>query len=277
MPAEHSISTQDIERSLTRLDACIKELQRFNCSNVGRADPTLIALSARITDTLRRCFGDSSASYDTFKGASILQSNTLTSDRVYHSQQAAHRISQSTLLLEEAKRVLKEDLADLEHEQSKALSPIVVETSPPSRRIFVVHGHEEGPRESVARFLAQLGFEPIILHEQANQGRTVMEKVEAHGDVSFAVVLLTPDDQGCANGGTPEPRARQNVLLELGYFLGRLGRNKVCALKRGIVEIPSDFAGVVWESMDGGGWKQALGRELEAAGHEIDWNKVMRV
>lgn len=97
----------------------------------------------------------------------------------------------------------------------------------------------------VARFLDQLGFQPIILHEQANQGRTVMEKVEAHGQVDFAVVLLTPDDEGCAKGGTPEPRARQNVLLELGYFLGRLGRDKVCALKRGTVEIPSDFAGVV--------------------------------
>jgi predicted nucleotide-binding protein len=103
-----------------------------------------------------------------------------------------------------------------------------------------------------------------------------MEKVEAHGQVDFAVVLLTPDDVGCAKGGTLEPRARQNVLLELGYFLGRLGRANVCALKRGTLEIPSDFAGVVWESMDGNGWKQALGRELQAAGHEIDWNKVMR-
>lgn len=137
-------------------------------------------------------------------------------------------------------------------------------------------GHDEGARETVARFLMQLGFEPIILHEQANQGRTVMEKVEAHGQVDFAVVLLTPDDEGCAKGGKPEPRARQNVLLELGYFLGRLGRAKVCALKRGTLEIPSDFAGVVWEPMEGNSWKQALGRELEAAGHEIDWNKVMR-
>jgi predicted nucleotide-binding protein len=148
---------------------------------------------------------------------------------------------------------------------------------PLSNKIFIVHGHDEGAREAVARFLLQLGFEPIILHEQASRGRTVIEKVEAHGDVSFVVVLLTPDDEGCAKGGTPEPRARQNVLLELGYFIGRLGRENVCALKRGAVEIPSDFAGVVWETMDAGpGWKQALGRELEAAGHTIDWNKVMR-
>lgn len=95
--------------------------------------------------------------------------------------------------------------------------------------------------------------------------------------MGFAVVLLTPDDEGRPKGGELEPRARQNVLLELGYFIGRLGRAKVCALKRGELEIPSDFTGVVWEAMDdGGGWKQALGRELQAAGHEIDWNTVMR-
>ena len=146
-----------------------------------------------------------------------------------------------------------------------------------SRKVFIVHGHDDGARETVARFLERIGLEAIILHEQANQGRTIIEKVVAHSDVGFAVVLLTPDDEGCVKGGTPEPRARQNVLLELGYFIGRLGRDKVCALKRGTVEIPSDFAGVVWEAMDdNGGWKQALARELEAAGHSIDWNKLMR-
>ncbi|MGS6081002.1 TIR domain-containing protein [Escherichia coli] len=146
-----------------------------------------------------------------------------------------------------------------------------------SNKVFIVHGHDDGARETVARFLERIGLEAIILHEQANQGRTVIEKVIANSDVGFAVVLLTPDDEGCAKGGIPEPRARQNVMLELGYFIGRLGREKVCALKRGSLEIPSDFAGVVWENMDSsGGWKQALARELEAAGHNIDWNKVMR-
>lgn len=129
-----------------------------------------------------------------------------------------------------------------------AIAPKLV--MPLTNKIFIVHGHDEGARESVARFLQQLGFEPIILHEQANRGRTVIEKVEANSDVSFAAVLLTPDDEGCVRGGTPEPRARQNVLLELGYFIGKLGRDKVCALKRGADEIPSDFAGVVWETMD---------------------------
>jgi predicted nucleotide-binding protein len=144
-------------------------------------------------------------------------------------------------------------------------------------KVFVVHGHDEGAREAVARFLERLGIQPIILHEQANQGRTVIEKVEVHSEVGFAVVLLTPDDVGGAKDGTLSPRARQNVVLELGYFVGRLGRKHVCALKRGEVEIPSDFAGVVYEIFDdSGGWRQRLAAELEAADFRIDWNKVMR-
>lgn len=147
---------------------------------------------------------------------------------------------------------------------------------PRSNRIFIVHGREDGPREAVARFLEGLGFEPIILHEQANQGRTVIEKVEAHSDVGFAVVILTPDDEGGLKGAKLQPRARQNVLLELGYFIGRLTRSRVCTLKAGEMEIPSDWRGVVDEPFDtGGGWRQTLARELEAAGYQIDWNKVM--
>lgn len=146
-----------------------------------------------------------------------------------------------------------------------------------SNKIFIVHGHDDYARETVARFLEKLGFNAIILHEQASQGRTIIEKVEAESDDGFAVVLLTPDDQGCANGGTPEPRARQNVILELGYFIGRLGRSRVCALKRGSVDIPSDFTGVVWTEMDAAnGWRSSLAKELAAAGYDIDWNTVMK-
>lgn len=151
------------------------------------------------------------------------------------------------------------------------------QSGPAARKAFVVHGHDEGAREAVARFLERIGFEAVILHEQANQGRTVIEKIEAHGDVGFAVVLLTPDDVGSVKGGDPQPRARQNVLLELGYFIGRLGRSRVCALKRGEVEIPSDFGGVVYETFDAGsGWKAALARELQAAGFDIDWNTIFK-
>lgn len=149
---------------------------------------------------------------------------------------------------------------------------------PKTNRVFIVHGHDGESREAAARFLTRVGLDPVILHEQANRGRTIIEKVEANSDVGFAVVLLTPDDEGRALGTDKlESRARQNVLLELGYFIARLGRENVCTLKRGDLEIPSDFAGVVWSTMDANGaWKQELAKELAAAGYEIDWNLVMR-
>ena len=145
-------------------------------------------------------------------------------------------------------------------------------------RVFIVHGHDEAPRENVARFILSAGLEPVILHEQANRGMTVLEKLIANGDVGYAVVLLTPDDLGRSIAeGDDKPRARQNVILELGYFLGRLGRERVMALLKGSVEIPSDYMGVLYERYDdGGGWRQKLARELQTAGYEIDWNRVMR-
>ncbi len=142
--------------------------------------------------------------------------------------------------------------------------------------VFVVHGHDMGPWAAVARFLDRLGLKPVILHEQANLGQTIIEKVEAYGDVKFAVVLLTPDDVGSKVGGELQARPRQNVVLELGYFIGRLGRRNVCALHLGTMELPTDFAGVAWHAFDQhGGWHRALGGELKAAGFNIDWNKVM--
>ena len=143
------------------------------------------------------------------------------------------------------------------------------------RKVFVVHGHDNEVKSEVARFLERIDFQAIVLHEQASGGRTIIEKVEAQGDVGFAVVLLTPDDHGCKVGGAPRARARQNVILELGYFIGRLGRSKVCALKRGDVETPSDFDGVVYETFDEhGGWRSKLAKELAEAGFTIDWAKV---
>lgn len=278
------LTPDQIQRGIQRLQDRITELGGFDVSELnGEGDsPKLTALATSIQDTLERCFGENTSVYHRLSSAAKLHffPGYYSTDyplRHHYVTGTQENIQQSILMLAEAQRTLREDLADHDHAAIPVSANDLDNVKPAlSRRVFVVHGHDEGARETVARFLMQLGFEPIILHEQANQGRTVMEKVEAHGQVDFAVVLLTPDDEGCAKGGTPEPRARQNVLLELGYFLGRLGRAKVCALKRGTMEIPSDFAGVVWESMEGNSWKQALGRELEAAGHEIDWNKVMR-
>jgi hypothetical protein len=144
-----------------------------------------------------------------------------------------------------------------------------------NRNIFIVHGHDEGLRESVARLLHLLELTPIILHEQVSQGRTIVEKLEHHGDVGYAIVVLTPDDVGGTSEQALMPRARQNVVLELGYFMGRLGRDRVCAVHRGAIELPSDYMGVVYIPFDSGGaWRFTLAKELRAAGFSVDMNKL---
>ena len=142
--------------------------------------------------------------------------------------------------------------------------------------IFVVHGHDEAAKESLARFIEKLDLKPIILHENPNEGRTIIEKFEEHSDVGFAVVLMTPDDVGASvdNKDNLEHRARQNVIFELGFFLGKLGRRKVCVLYKD-VKIPSDCKGVLYIPMDKqGGWQLKLAKEINAAGIKVDLNKL---
>ena len=137
-----------------------------------------------------------------------------------------------------------------------------------TEKVFIVHGHDEGALQGVARFIGDIGLTPIILHEQPNQGQTIIEKIERNADVGFAVVLLTPDDVFTDKNSNRVLRARQNVMLELGYFLGVLGRNNVCVLKKDEVQIPSDFEGVVWVPLDeNDGWQKKLFKELKAAGY----------
>jgi predicted nucleotide-binding protein len=145
--------------------------------------------------------------------------------------------------------------------------------------VFIVHGHDHGIKETVARFVELLGLKPVVLHEQPNRGWTTIEKFEAvTKTVAYAIVLLTEDDRG----GTKDqpykkqhPRARQNVVLELGFFMARLGRNKVAAVHQANVEIPSDYSGVLYLPFDeGGAWRLLLARELKSAGLEVDLNRV---
>ena len=146
-----------------------------------------------------------------------------------------------------------------------------------TNKVFLIHGRDEGARNTVARFLGQLRLEPVILAEQASQGKTIIEKFESHAQVGFAIALLTPDDAGSlSNEDTPRPRARQNVIFELGFFIGRLGRDRVCALTKGkVVEIPSDYSGVEYIPLDDGGWKLGLVKELQAAGFTVDANRAL--
>lgn len=150
-------------------------------------------------------------------------------------------------------------------------------TSLGNAKVFVVHGRDGESRETVARFLQRLGLEPILLFEQSRGGGlTVIEKLESHADVPCAVVLLTPDDSGALKGDILKSRARQNVIFELGYFVGKIGRKNVYALYKDEVELPSDYHGVLYIRFDSeGAWRLQLAGQLKAAGLPIDLNSVL--
>jgi predicted nucleotide-binding protein len=163
---------------------------------------------------------------------------------------------------------------ELSNSKSKAESPLL------SNKVFVVHGHDQGLKTDMERFLQEIGLTPVVLHREADQGATIIEKFERHSDVGYAFILLTPDeisftvDQASIDEAHRkiEHRARPNVIFEFGYFVGKLGRSRVCCLHKGKVVVPSDLDGLVYKKVDDSIESQAYSiiRELKAAGYEIN-------
>lgn len=274
------LTPASMQRGIVRLDERIAELEAFDARTLRDGDsPQLNQLVVAIKDTLDRCFGENTSVYQRFVAASELHyfpgyisMDGSSTDYVGPTQ---NNIANAIVLLKEAQRTLREDLDDYEH--SIEIGSSAEKTAAvPSNRVFVVHGHDDAAHQGLARFLEKLGLEAIILKEQPDQGRTIIEKFEhSAGDVGFAVVLLTPDDLGgSVKAATPDARARQNVIFELGYFAGKLGRGRVCLLRKGHVEIPSDLYGVIYTDMDpADGWKAKLVGELKAAKLDFDANR----
>jgi len=146
-----------------------------------------------------------------------------------------------------------------------------------SKKVFVVHGHNVDARDAIEKYLEDLDLEPITIAKQPHEGQTIIDKFTSNADVAFAIVLLTSDDN-CTenhNGSSPRLRARQNVIFELGFFLGRLDKKNVAMLIKGDIEKPSDIEGIGFTVMeDNGAWKSKLADEMKAAGLNIDKNKI---
>lgn len=179
---------------------------------------------------------------------------------------------------------LKIDVQNGEYEPSekfksppKSATEIKVRENKGETRVFIVHGHDELAKTKTARFVESLGFKAIILHEQVSNNKTIIEKIETYADVDFAIVLYTPDDKGGANASIAEgelnSRARQNVVFEHGYLMGKLGRGHVVALVTGKIELPSDLSGVVYVSDEN--WQLSVAREMKSVGLDVDFNKLM--
>ncbi len=138
-------------------------------------------------------------------------------------------------------------------------------------QVFIVHGHDEIAKFEISDFIESLGLEPIILHMQASSGRTIIEKIEHYSNVGFGIVLYTPCDVGSKVGAlNGNYRARQNVVFEHGYLIGKLGRPRVAAVVKGAVETPNDISGVIYVALDEqSNWKEELKKEMRSVGYEV--------
>lgn len=218
---------------------------------------------------LRNVLGDAHPLYKSFSDVHYSPSifSTATPDS-YFDERRASGVKQVVSILEAAK--LEVDLA--------GGAPEAQGSDAAGEGVFIVHGRDEHYKHEAARFLAKLtSNEPVILSEQVNAGRTLIEKFENYArEATFAIVIATGDDiGGLKSDGNTNPRARQNVVFELGFFFGALGRSRVALLYEEGVERPSDTDGLVHIMLDpAGAWKLALTRELSSAGVAVDWSAL---
>lgn len=181
----------------------------------------------------------------------------------------------SKILLSLAINDIKEGHIMIEKQEQETPKEVKIKKENKSK-VFIVHGHDNGAKQEVARFIEKLGFEPIILHEQDSGQKTIIEKIEEYaGQAGFGIVLYTPCDVGGKDETTLQARARQNVVFEHGYLIGLLGRGNVCPLVKGNIEKPGDIGGVVYTPMDeNGSWHLPLAKELKRAGYIVDPSKL---
>lgn len=276
---KRAVMTQDeIKSGIKKIDRRIEDLKNFDVGVIRkRFDPVAEALKDKVNGTLQDIFDVDTVEYNEYSVWN-LDSLPITMGGGEYSLGAVRAgyqegIDKTILKLRTLRDLLDERLTDY-------VERLAVEVDQKtefgrSRKVFVVHGHDDGLKEMVARYLSKLQFDPIILHEQPSHGRTIIEKFEQYADVDFAVVLFTPDDVGGAAGSVEvqRHRARQNVILELGFFLGKLGRQRVCVLYVEGIEMPSDYSGVLYVPVDKAGhWRLQMAKEIKASGLSVDMN-----
>lgn len=281
-----NLTPEQMKKGITRLTRLISEIENFDATTLTqRWSPEQKAMEATIEGTLTSVFGHQTVEFRRYADATSLDHGGMYfsydgPNPREEARQAREFVtegkSSAVQILNSAIRWLHDELNDSTETVVPLAGSTTIALTETPRKIFIVHGHDVAAQQTLARFIERLDFEAVILSEQASQSRTIIEKIEANSDVGFAVVLLTPDDVGGKTPDTLQPRARQNVLLELGYFMARLGRHRVCTLTNGPLEFPTDFGGIVWTNLDeGGAWKITLARELESVGFEINWKKAM--
>ncbi|MDE2844691.1 MAG: nucleotide-binding protein [Chloroflexota bacterium] len=261
--------------AMERLNGLLQHIPDLKSYSLGSPEFTKWQRDAQVT--ISKIFGESPDHRKKFDDVQYYSSVSSSSgvERRRRTHPAYERgLDKAEAIIESMIEEIKTWWADDPDDDVPSQSPMQMELSI-AKDIFLVHGHDHGTKETVARFLQGLDLKPIILHEQPNQGRTIIEKFEDYARTSYAIALLTPDDVGGLDADQLKPRARQNVILEMGFFWGSLGRGRVAALLKDDLVVPSDYDGVVYiELDDNDGWQMKLARELKAAGFDIDLNKL---
>ena len=261
-------------------DASISRIQRvkervLQLRKIGRDSPEFDKWHRDTRVAIANVFGEDSAKIDDFtnirfrRGKATYAISESTIQKAYvASLQRAEYILES--MIEEVQEYWPDTSTGIDSSVAAQHNQGTV-----TNKIFLIHGRDIGARETVARFLDTLGIEAIILQEQPDEGQTIIEKFERYAEVNFALALFTPDDVGGLEDDALKPRSRQNVIFEFGYFIGKYERNRVRALVKGNIEIPSDYSGVLYIQLDESErWKMDLIRELKSAGFEIDANRA---
>ncbi|PLY08389.1 MAG: DNA-binding protein [Arcobacter sp.] len=202
-------------------------------------------------------------------------------DDVYNSNGELSRFNKSIIdkkmliesFIEEVEEWEEHSARDVNttYSDNVTLNIINIQKDIPKTKVFIVHGHDELAISQVSDIVRKLNLEPIVLRDQVSRSNTVIEKIEAHTeDIGFAVVLYTECDWGGKEKDDLQRRARQNVVLEHGYLMAKIGRENTFPLVKGRVETPGDISGVLYEKMDEhGAWRYKLADELKAAGYKI--------
>lgn len=249
-----------------RLAELIEQAGKLATRDVTSSDPEFVAWHTSVQRLLNRMFGEGSYEAKEFDKTSFTL-HIFTSGTPYSDWVDACRSG-----ISKTKAVLKTYLEDYGEVEQNNAGELLKEPSNPTR-VFVVHGHDGELRESVSRLLENQGIEPVILFEQANRGNTIIEKFEGNSDVDAAICLFTADDIAGHDEGDIQKRARQNVVLETGFFIGRLGREHVIILADNGVDMPSDLDGVLY--INTASWQLALLRDLDSMGFDVDLNQLL--
>lgn len=251
-----------------KLKQIYEEIDDLIKKQVTSDDPAFITWQTKTERFIRKKYGDS-PEYKSFSDMNfslvVFTNYDTNSDYVRACRDG----------LEATKAIFKVYLDEIEEEsiEKTDVTSLEVEHKVDYSKVFIVHGHDGELKESVARLIERQGIEAIILSEQTNRGATIIEKFEVNSEVSAAICLFTKDDMGKANNASDyQARARQNVVFEAGYFMGKLGRSNVVVIADMGIELPSDLQGIVYTNSSY--WQVEVLKELKAIGFQIDMNKA---